>query len=273
MTFIDSHCHLDDEQFAGDREAVIQRALDAGVQTMLAIGTGEGPPDLGTALRLAGRYPHVFATVGVHPQHAARATDSTFFELRDKLQHPKCLGIGEIGLDYYWKPYDPEQQKRVFREQLEIAADASMPVSIHTRDAWADTIALLRDHWVPTGLPCVLHCFTGGPEQAAEALSLGFYLSFAGIVTYPKATEVQAAARSAPLDRILVETDAPYLPPVPHRGKRNEPAYVVHTVTHLAALRNQPVAAVTAAVAANFHRVFQPADNLPPEPNKTNQLH
>jgi TatD DNase family protein len=259
---IDSHCHLDDEQFEQDRDDVIRRAHAAGIEILLAIGTGEGPPDLDAALRIADSNPGVFATVGVHPQYAAKASESTYEALRERVRHPKCVGIGEIGLDYYWKPYDRELQTSVFVAQLGVAAEAGMPISIHTRDAWEDTMSILRQHWAPTGLPCVLHCFTGGPRQASEALDLGFYLSFAGVVTYPKATDLHEAARLAPLDRILVETDAPYLAPVPYRGKRNEPAYVAHTAARLAELRGQQAGDIAAAVNANFRRVFQPPETV-----------
>jgi TatD DNase family protein len=253
---VDSHCHLDDTKVDDDRDAAVERALAAGVATMLAIGTGEGPPDLEAALRLVERYPAMLATVGIHPQYAPAAAAEHYKTLADLLRHPKCVAVGEIGLDYHWEPYDKALQAAVFREQMRIASDARKPIIIHTRDAWADTLSLLREHWAPTGLPCVMHCFTGGPDEASEALDLGFYISFAGVVTYPKATGVQEAAKLVPLDRLLVETDSPYLAPVPHRGKRNEPAFVAHTATYLAALRGEDAEDLAAATTANFHRIF-----------------
>lgn len=256
MTLVDSHCHLDDEQFAADRDEVIQRAIDAGVTTLLAIGTGEGPPDLECAVRLADGNAMIYATVGIHPQHAGAAGQEHYRRLEELLKHPKVVAIGEIGLDYHWEPFDKDVQAAVFLEQMRIAQDARKPVVIHTRDAWLDTIDLLREHWAPTGLPCVLHCFTGGVEEAREALDLGFYLSFAGVVTYPKALNVQEAARIVPLDRLLVETDAPYLAPVPMRGKRNEPAFVAHTARKIAELRGAAADDIASAAAANFARVF-----------------
>jgi TatD DNase family protein len=256
MSLVDSHCHPDDEQFEPDRDAVLQRAIDAGVTTILAVGTGDGPSDLEAAIRLAERHSAVLATAGIHPQHAAKASDAEYKHLSDLMRHPKCVGLGEIGLDYYWKPFDKELQSAVFVEQMRVAADARKPIVIHTRDAWADTVELLRKHWSPTGLPCIMHCFTGGPEEAREVIDLGFYVSFAGVVTYPKATSVQEAARMAPLDRLLIETDAPYLPPVPYRGKRNEPAYVVHTAARIAELRALNLEQIAAATSANFRRVF-----------------
>ena len=256
MSLVDSHCHPDDAQFNGDRDDMLRRALDAGVTTILAVGTGEGPPDLEPALRLADKHEPVLATVGIHPQYAANASDNDYKRLSDLLRHPKCVALGEIGLDYYWKPFDKDLQTRVFVDQMRVAADARKPIVIHTRDAWADTVALLREHWAPTGLPCVMHCFTGGPDEAREVLDLGFYVSFAGVVTYPKATALHEAAKMVPLDRMLVETDSPYLPPVPYRGKRNEPSYVVHTAARIAELRSQDASEIAKSTSDNFRRVF-----------------
>lgn len=263
MTLVDSHCHLDDEQFKEDREAAIQRAVDAGVRRMLAIGTGEGPPDLEAAIRLADRNPIMFASVGVHPQYAANAKDKDYKHLAELLQHPKCVALGEIGLDYHWEPYDKAVQAQVFIEQMRIAREAKAPIIIHTRDAWSDTIALLREHWASFGLPCVMHCFTGGPAEAREVLDLGFYVSFAGVVTYPKALNVQESAKLVPLDRMLIETDAPYLPPVPFRGKRNEPAYVAHTASFIASLKGIGLEEVAHATTSNFERIFAASARQP----------
>jgi TatD DNase family protein len=166
------------------------------------------------------------------------------------------VAVGEIGLDYYWKPFDKDLQQAVFVEQMRIASEARKPIVIHTRDAWDDTISLLARHWAPAGLPCVMHCFSGGPEEARQAVELGFYVSFAGIVTYPKATNVQAAVKAVPLDRLMVETDSPYLSPVPHRGKRNEPAYVVHTARRLAELRGDDFETLAEATSRNADRII-----------------
>jgi TatD DNase family protein len=255
VKLVDSHTHLDDRRFSDDRDAAIQRAIDAGVTRMLSIGTGEGPPDLEAAIRVAEQYEPVFASVGLHPEHAPKVTQADYDRLAVLLGHRKVLLLGEIGLDYYWKPYDAGLQAEVFVQQMQIAAAARKPISIHTRDAWDDTIALLRSHWAPTSLPCIMHCFTGSPAQAKQALDLGFYLSFSGVVTYPKATDVHDSAGYAPLDRILVETDAPYLAPVPFRGKRNEPSYVTYTANRLAELRGIPADDLCEAVVRNFDTI------------------
>jgi TatD DNase family protein len=255
VTLVDSHTHLDDRRFGDDRDLVVQRAVQSGVTRMLSIGTGEGPPDLEAAIRIAEQYDPVYASVGLHPEHAPKVTQPDLDRLTQLLAHPKVLLAGEIGLDYYWKPYDAKLQADVFVQQMQIAASARKPISIHTRDAWDDTIALLRTHWAPTGLPCIMHCFTGGPEQAKQALDLGFHLSFSGVVTYPKATDVHESAKFAPLDRILVETDAPYLAPVPFRGKRNEPSYVTYTASRVAELRGIDVEEFGHAVTENFEKL------------------
>jgi TatD DNase family protein len=267
MSLVDSHCHLDDSQFDEDREAAIERALAAGIDQMLAIGTGEGPPDLEAAIRLADRYEAIYASAGIHPQYAPKTSSEHIQTLTQILRHPKCVAVGEIGLDYYWEPFDADLQARVFIDQMNVAAEAQKPIIIHTREAWSDTMRLLREHWVPTGLPCVMHCFTGGPNEATEAIELGFYLSFAGVLTYPKASNVREAAALVPADRLLVETDSPYLAPVPHRGKRNEPAHVVHTASKLAEIRREYPADLARSISLNFER-FRRSGELSLEANR-----
>ncbi len=249
---IDSHCHLDSKEFDSDRDAVIERAMEAGVTRMVVIGTGNGPPDLEAGIRLADRNDCIWATVGVHPHDAAKAEAATFKHLSSLLRHPRIVGLGEIGLDYHYDFSPRDVQKAVFLEQLSIAADARKPIIIHTREAWGDTLDLLDKHWKPHGLPGIMHCFSGGAEEARRCLEIGFYLSFGGIVTYPKALDVQQAAGEVPLNRILVETDAPYLAPVPKRGKRNEPALMVHTVAKLAQLRGISTDEIAAVTTRNF---------------------
>jgi TatD DNase family protein len=256
VSLIDSHCHLDHEQFDADREAVVERALAAGVEQIVAIGSGDGPPDLEAGIRLADRYPAFYATAGVHPHDSAKATEETYVRLSALLSHPKVVAVGEIGLDYHYDFSPRDIQRAVFVEQMRIARDARKPIVIHTREAWDDTLALLKQHWAAAGIGGIMHCFSGGPREAEQALVLGFYLSFGGIVTFPKAVDVQQAARLAPGDRILIETDAPYLAPVPNRGKRNEPAFLVETARKLAELRGETVQAVADATSANFRRLL-----------------
>jgi len=252
VKLVDSHCHLDDKQFAADRDAVIDRARAAGVERMMAIGTGDGPPDLETAVRLADAFPFFYATVGVHPHDASKAVDESFDRLRDLLAHPKVLALGEIGLDYHYDFSPRDTQRAVFVRQLELAREAGIPIVIHTREAWTDTLQILRENYSGAG---VFHCFTGGPAEAREALDLGFHLSFGGVLTFPKAEPVREAARLTPPDRLLVETDAPYLAPVPHRGKRNEPAFLVDTVRKLAEIRGTSPEEMAAVTTRNFERL------------------
>jgi TatD DNase family protein len=245
---IDSHCHLDDSKFDDDREQTIHRARDAGVERFLAIGTGSGPPDLECAIRLADQYPFIYATVGVHPHDAAKATPETWDRLTELAQHPKVLAIGEIGLDYHYDFSPRPVQIEGFQTQRDIARAAGKPIIIHTREAWDETIQRLSS-WDGGG---IMHCFTGDVAQARQALDLGFHLGFGGVLTFPKAEEVREAARFAPEDRILLETDSPYLAPVPHRGKRNEPAFMIETARRLAEVRGVTPEHVVAITTENF---------------------
>ena len=209
VTFVDSHCHLDHEQFNEDREAVIDRALAAGRRAHGRDRNRQWPSDLEAGIALADKYPAFYATVGVHPHDASKANDEVYRRLSDLLAHPKVVALGEIGLDYHYDFSPRDVQHTVFVEQMKIARDARKPIVIHTREAWDDTLSLLREHWAPAGLGGIMHCFSGGPAQASQALGLGFYLSFGGIVTFPKALDIQEAARQTPPDRLLIETDAP----------------------------------------------------------------
>jgi TatD DNase family protein len=249
---VDSHCHLDSSDFDVDRDEVIERAVEAGIEQLVAIGTGEGPPDLEAGIRMAERYPMLLATVGVHPHDAGKATEPVLNRVADLLAHPKVIAIGEIGLDYHYEFSPREAQKLVFIEQMRIAAQRRRPIIIHTREAWEDTFALIEEHWAPFNLPGIMHCFSGSQREATRALALGFYLSFGGIVTFPKATDLQKVAATAPLDRILLETDSPYLAPVPKRGKRNEPSFVSYTAQKMATLRNMTLEEVATATTSNF---------------------
>jgi TatD DNase family protein len=253
VKLVDSHCHLDDKQFDADRAETIERARAAGVERMMAIGTGNGPPDLEAGLRLAREYPFIYATVGVHPHDAAKARPETFARLQELVSEAKVLAVGEIGLDYHYDFSPRDVQAEVFVAQLKLAAGVGKPIVIHTREAWEDTLRLLREHWHGGG---IMHCFSGGAAEARQALDLGFHLSFGGVLTFPKADNVREAARMTPEDRLLVETDAPYLAPVPKRGKRNEPAFMVEAVRKLAEVRGVGPERIAEITTANFDRLL-----------------
>ena len=254
MTLIDSHCHLDFPDFADELDAVVQRARDAGVERMVTIGTRLDKA--AAMIAIAERFPDVFFTVGVHPHEAAGATDADFAEMRDLARHPKCVGVGEAGLDYHYNFAPPEVAKRVFREQIGIARDLALPLVIHTREAEDDTAAILEEEMARGAFQPLMHCFTSSRALAETALRLGAYISFSGVVTFKKSEELRALARDAPLDRVLVETDAPYLAPMPWRGKRNEPAYVVQTARVVAEAKGLAPEALADATRANTLRIF-----------------
>ena len=254
---IDSHCHLDSEKFDADREAAIDRALAAGIERMVSIGSGDGPPDLECGVRLADRHASIYATVGVHPHDASKAGDGTYPRLAELLRHPKVVALGEIGLDYHYDFSPREVQRAVFIEQMRVAADARKPIVIHTREAWDDTLDLLSTYWRGSGLGGIMHCFSGGMAQAKASLDLGFHVSLAGVLTFSRAEDLRQTAAALPLDRLLVETDAPYLTPAPFRKvRRNEPCYVVETARKLAEIRNLTLEEVAGATSRNFLRLF-----------------
>lgn len=252
MTFTDSHCHLDHEKFAADLDAVLARAAEAGVSRILCIGTGDGPPELDRAIRLAERYEQVLATVGVHPHEAAKVTPETYQELRRLGVHPKVVAYGEIGLDYHYDFSPREVQREVFIRQLAIARELGLPITLHIREAWDDTMAILADHW--TG-PGIVHCFTGDAAQARQALDRGFHLAFGGVLTFRTGEAVREAAKITPDDRLLIETDAPFLAPVPYRGKRCEPAMMRETLNGLAEVRGSTPEHIAWLTSANFDRL------------------
>ena len=264
--FIDSHAHLEGKQFAQDREQVIARARAAGVTNILAIGNGDGPVNFDCGIRLAEQYDFIYATIGIHP-HEARLADQTAFDrLAELARHPKVIAWGEIGLDYYYDHSPRETQKQVFSRQMELAAAAKLPIVIHCRpsngsdDAWDDCLGSIHEQWAPNGLGGILHCFTGNWTQAKRGLDLGFMISFAGNVTFPKAQQIREAALQVPLDRMLIETDCPYLAPVPHRGKRNEPAFVTETAGKLGELRSLSREELGAQTSGNFYKFFKLAE-------------
>jgi len=257
VEIVDSHAHLEFPQFDDDREAMLQRARGAGVQTILAIGSGTGTDRLDAAIPFAEQYDWVYATVGIHPHDVNDVTEETHAKLDELARHPRVIGWGEMGLDYHYDHVTPKVQKRVFRRQLDQARAAKLPIIIHCRDAWPDCLQILEEDWRPGGLGGIFHCFTGTLEQARQGVDMGFLVSFAGNVTYPKAQSIRDVAAELPLDRMLTETDSPFLPPQGRRGKRNEPAYVTEVAQALANVRNLAAVEIAATTAENFRRFFQ----------------
>jgi TatD DNase family protein len=266
--FVDSHAHLEGRQFHADREQVIARAKEAGVETIVAIGNGDGPGTMDCGIRLAAQYDFLYATIGIHPHEAKLATDPVFKELEQLAKGPKVIAWGEIGLDYFYDHSPREVQQRVFIRQMELARGVKLPIVIHCRpsnnseDAWEDCLRLIRQYWASGGLGGILHCFTGTWEIARRALEMEFMISFAGNVTFPKAEQIRDAARQVPMDRMLIETDSPYLAPVPYRGKRNEPAFVREIARQIGELRGLSTDEVGRQTTRNFHRFF----SLPEKP-------
>jgi TatD DNase family protein len=256
MELVDSHAHIDFPQFADDREAMLQRAHDAGVTALLAIGTGPGPEKLDSALPFAESHEWIYATIGIHPHEARQVTPQHLEELATLAKHPKVIAWGEIGLDYFYDHSPREIQHKVFREQMALAHEAKLPIIIHCRDAWPDCLQLIEEVWRPTGIGGIFHCFTGTLEEARRGLDAGFMISFAGNSTYPKTQNIRDVARDIPLDRMLIETDSPFLAPLPYRGKRNEPAYVAEVARTLASVRNLSPEELAAATSASFRRFF-----------------
>lgn len=265
---IDSHAHLDSPRYDEDREAMLRRAWEAGVREILSIGIGDGPETMHRALEISREFsgrpeiPKIWASAGVHPHEASLADDPAMTKLDDLLQEAEVLACGEIGLDYYYDHSPRDVQKTVFTRQMEIAASRRKPIIIHCRpsenssNAWDDTLDMLQSRWAPTGLGGVLHCFTGEMRHAQAALDLGFLISFAGNITFPKAQPIRDVALTLPLDRVLIETDAPFLAPAPNRGKRNEPAWVKEVAVTIGGLKNLDPAEVAVQTAQNFRLSF-----------------
>jgi TatD DNase family protein len=251
---VDSHCHLDFADFGAEREEVLGRARRAGVGTMLTICTKI--TEFPAVRALAEANDDLWCSVGIHPHEAASEPATDAATLARLATHPKVVGIGECGLDFHYDHSPRDRQASVFRIHAAAARDCGLPLIVHTRNADQETAAILAEECRKGPLGGVIHCFSSGPQLAENALDLGFYLSFSGIVTFKKANALREVARAAPLDRILVETDAPYLAPVPHRGKRNEPAFVVHTAALLAELRGLSPAELAARTTENFFRLF-----------------
>jgi TatD DNase family protein len=257
--FVDSHAHIDGPEFDGDRDEVIRRARDAGVDVILNVGTGD--PHSGAferAIELAEKYDSIYTAVGVHP-HDARLFDDQAEERIKRLasSSARVIAWGEIGLDFHYDNSPRDVQQNVFRRQLQLAREASLPVIVHTREAENETIELLRSEWAGSALPGIMHCFSGSLPLAEQAIELDFSISFSGIVTFKKADDLRAVAQGIPLDRLLIETDCPFLSPLPYRGKRNEPAYVVEVARCLAEIRGTSVEEMGRITTQNLASLFK----------------
>lgn len=266
--FIDSHAHIDSPRYHDDREEMLRRSTEAGVGAVLAIGIGEGPGEMHQAMEICRKFngkpgmPRLYSSAGIYPHSTVDADDAALAKLDSLLAEPEVIACGEIGFDYYHEGAPHDVQRAGLIRQLEIAAARKRPILIHCRgtnegpDAWDDLFVVLEEHWRTTGLGGVMHCFGGGWEQARRSLDLGFLISFAGNLTYAKAQPLRDVAAKLPLDSVLVETDAPWLAPGPMRGKRNEPAMVVHTADTLAGLLGIAPGELASATTANFLRLF-----------------
>ena len=271
--FIDSHAHLEGKRYDTDRDQVLARAKQAGIEAYLAIGNGDGPDTAECGIKLAEQfdgkpeYPRIWASVGIHPHEARLATEAADAQMLAWARHPKIIAWGEIGLDYFYDHSPREMQKKVFIRQMELAKTANLPIIIHCRpsehseNAWDDCLALIAEHWVadhsqPSAQAGILHCFTGSVDHARRALDMDFMISFAGNITFPKAQPIREAAKMVPLDRMLIETDSPYLAPIPHRGQRNEPAFVKEVARQIGELRGLTAEEIAEQTTQNFYRFF-----------------
>jgi TatD DNase family protein len=276
---VDSHAHLDTDRYSGDLEAILRRTREAGIGAVLSIGIGEGPAEMHQALEICRRFnksdgaagdglPQLFASAGIYPHNTHEADAAALHKLDRLLQEPEVIACGEIGLDYYHQGADHETQKRIFVEQMKIAKTRKRPIAIHCRPAdndnacWDDTLALLEEHWAPTGIGGILHCFSGEWSHAQRSMNAGFLISFAGHLTYPKSQVLREVAAQVPPDFLLVETDAPFLAPIPHRGQRNEPGWVAHTAAALASIRGISPEEIASITTKNFARLFHLALNV-----------
>jgi TatD DNase family protein len=271
--FIDSHAHLEGKRYDNDREEVLARAKQNGIEAYLAIGNGDGPDTADCGIRLAEKYdgkpeyPRIWASLGIHPHEASLANEAVDSKMLEWARHPKVIAWGEIGLDYFYDHSPRDIQKTVFRQQMELAKASKLPIIIHCRpsdnseNAWDDCLAMIAEHWTgehwtSTTRGGVLHCFTGSAEHARRALDMGFMISFAGNITFPKAQPIRDAAQMVPLDRMLIETDSPYLAPIPHRGQRNEPAFVTEVARQIGELRGLSAEEIGVRTTENFYRFF-----------------
>ncbi|WP_020593556.1 TatD family hydrolase [Kiloniella laminariae] len=254
---VDSHCHLDYFLRDGDLEETLDRARNAGIGCMVTIGTKISTFE--TIQSIAEAHDDIYCTVGVHPHEAGTEGLSSPDILIEKAQHAKVIGLGESGLDYYYDHAPRAEQAISFRAHIAAARETGLPLVVHTRDADDDTVSIMRDEYEKGAYPALIHCFTAGPDLARAALEMGFYISLSGVITFKSAEEIRQTVAEAPLDRLLIETDSPYLAPIPFRGKRNEPAYVRHTAEALANVKNVSLSQIHTATTDNFYRLFSKA--------------
>ena len=262
MDLVDSHAHVDVSDFDADRGEMLVRAQSAGVGIVLAIGNGPELDKLGAAVSYAEQHDWIYASMGIHPHDAKQATDAHYQELDRLARHPRAIAWGEIGLDYHYDHSPRNIQVSVFRHQLEQARSANIPIVIHCREAWPDCLKILDEDWRSSALGGILHCFGGTIEEARHGMEMGFLVSFAGNVSYPKAQNLRDVAKEIPLDHLLIETDSPFLAPLPYRGKRNEPAYVAEVARTIANVRNLAPEEVARATAGNFRSFFGLDDSV-----------
>jgi TatD DNase family protein len=266
--FIDSHAHLEGNRYDNDREQVLARAKENGIEAYLAIGNGDGPETADCGIKLVEKYdgkpeyPRIWASVGIHPHEAHLANEAADARMLQWARNPKVIAWGEIGLDYFYDHSPREVQKTVFERQMELAKAAKLPIIIHCRpsdnseNAWDDCLKMIAEEWSTTGLGGILHCFTGSVDHARRGLDMGFLISFAGNITFPKAQPIRDAAQLVPLDRMLIETDSPYLAPIPHRGKRNEPAFVKEVARQIGESRSLSADEIGLQTTRNFYKFF-----------------
>lgn len=251
---VDHHCHLDHNDFDNNLDGVVERAKNAGIGLLVNISTRVHRFE--NFIKIIDKYQNVYGTVGTHPHYAHEELDITSKDLQKISQHPKIIGIGEAGLDYYYKLSTPDAQHQSFRTHISAARETGLPLEIHTRDADRETIEVLESEFAKGPFPALLHCFTGGRDLAMKAIDLGLYISFSGIITFKKSNALREIASEIPLDKILVETDSPYLAPDPFRGKRNEPSYIIHTAQAIANLRKVSFDEFCKISTNNFYRLF-----------------
>jgi TatD DNase family protein len=257
MPFIDSHAHIDGHKFAEDRDAVIQRALDSGVEVIVEICNGDVERgSLEEGIAIAEHYPFIYAAVGLHPHDAKLWDGEMEARLKNLARSPKVIAWGEIGLDFHYNHSEPDVQRAVFRRQLEIAGELNLPVVIHSREANSETIDILRENRHSKEKRGIFHCFSGDMEMALAAIDLGFMISFAGSLTFKKAADLRTVAKELPLDRLLIETDCPFLTPEPHRGKRNEPSYVTQVARQIGELKGISADEIGRVTTDNFYRFY-----------------